>query len=65
MIKLGKHEVQRERGEHGKDGKHQPDDLKHSIYDSKLSNWDSKPSFCNQMTQTIYLRLLCQWSKKS
>ena len=23
------------RGEYGKDGKHQPDDLEHSIYDSK------------------------------
>ena len=31
--KLGQH------GEHGKDGKHQPQDLKHSIYDSKHSFW--------------------------
>ena len=43
--KLGKHGEQRERGEHGKDGKHQPDGLKDSIFDSKYSNCDSKHFF--------------------
>ena len=38
--KLGDH------GEHGKDGKHQTDDLKHSIYDSKHTFCDSKHSIC-------------------
>ena len=32
-------------GEHGKDGKHQPDDLKRFIYDSKCSICDSKHFF--------------------
>ena len=36
-------------GEHGKDGKHQPDDLKRFIYDSKCSICDSKHFFGNQM----------------
>ena len=29
-----------EHGEHGQDGKHQPGDLKYSIYDSKHSIYD-------------------------
>ena len=29
-----------EHGEHGKDEKHQPDDLKHHICDSKHPNYD-------------------------
>ena len=45
MEKLGEHGEVRERGEHEKDGKHQPDDLKYSIYDSKNSICDSKYSF--------------------
>ena len=31
---------------HEKDGKYQPDELKHSIYDSKHSFCDSKRSIC-------------------
>ena len=41
--KLGKHG---ERREHGKERKHQPDILKHSIYDLKHSIHDSKHCFC-------------------
>ena len=51
-MKFGEHE------QHGKDGKHQPDDLKrnfyseHSIYESKHSIYHSK----HQMTQnTIFM----------
>ena len=33
-------------GEHGKDGKPQPNDLKHLIYDPKHSLYDSKHSIC-------------------
>ena len=42
--KLEERGEQRERGEHGKDGKHQPDDSKHSIYDSNHSFWQSDDS---------------------
>ena len=37
-------------GEHGKDGKYQPDDSKHYIYDSKHCVCDSKTIFVDQMT---------------
>ena len=33
--KFGNHGERSKHGEHVKDGKHQPDDLEHSIYDSK------------------------------
>ena len=44
--------LQSREGEHGKDGKHQPQDLKHSIYDSKHSFChpdDSKHSILRHM----------------
>ena len=70
MEKLGEHGEVRERGEHEKDGKHQPDDLKYSIYDSKHSICDSKYSFWqlddskNSFWQNLYLRHSCRQSKK-
>ena len=48
--KLGEH------GEHGKDGKHQPADLKYSIYDSKHSVTQST-LFVKQMIQNNLRRL--------
>ena len=56
--KLGEHEEQRERGEHGKDGKHQPDDIKHSFYYSKHSICDSKHS-ASKRSKPFILRFLC------
>ena len=44
--KLGEHREHGEHGGHGKDGKHQPDDLRYSIYDSKHSIYDSRHAFC-------------------
>ena len=32
--------------EQGKDAKHQPDDLRHSLCDSKQSKYDTKHSIC-------------------
>ena len=43
--RMGEHGEHRERREHGKDGQHQSDDLKHSIFYSKYSFCDSKHSF--------------------
>ena len=40
---MGEHGKHRE---HGKDGKPQPDDIKHSIYDSKHTFCDSEHSIC-------------------
>ena len=54
------------RGQRGKDGEHQPDDLKRSIYDSKHSICDLKHSFWQpDDSKHFFLRLLCRRSKKS
>ena len=48
--RMGDHEKHRERREHGKKAKYQPD--KHFIYDSKHFFYSElKTLFCNQMTQ--------------
>ena len=45
-INLGEH------GEHGEHGKHQPDDLKHSTYDSKHSISHQNTLSVNKITQS-------------
>ena len=42
-------------GEHGKDGNHQPDDLKQSAYDSNTIFMTQNTLFVNQMTQNTLL----------
>ena len=60
---LGEH---REHGEHRKDGKCQPDDLKHSNYDSKHSICASVHSFCQPDNSKHYiLQPQCRRFKKS
>ena len=62
MSKLGEHEERREHGEQGKDGKHQPDDLRHfiiiqntlSMIQNTLFVTQSMP-FVNQITR----KMLC------
>ena len=50
---MGKHG---EQGKHRKKGKHQPDDLKHSTYDSKHSISHQNTLSVNKITQnTLFL----------
>ena len=44
-----------EHGEHGEHGKDQPDDIKHSNYDSKHSLCDSKRSICQPDDSKYYI----------
>ena len=56
---MGDHEEQRERREHGKDAKYQPD--KHSIYDSKHSIYLELKTLFLQLydSKNFIIQLLC------
>ena len=49
-----------EPGEHGKGGKHQPDHLKHSLYDSKHLFVTQNIIFVNQKTQNTLFYGICE-----